>query len=328
VVWVGGPPGFKTTLFQRYSAEANAFFPSSVTIRQGDTIQWQGMSAVPGYPVNFHTVDIPRPGGRDLPLFQRIGGLVTGDRDAAGNLFWFNGKPNLGNYLPLFHAIGGSVYDRRSRVASGFPFSPAPFVIKFTKPGTYTYYCDVHYDMRGVIVVLPRARKVPSGRIYAAAVRNQASRDLGIAKALARVKVHGPRVSLGEAGKSNVEVLAFFPARLHVRRGTTVTFSMSALTGELHTVTFGPRAYLTQLTNSYLAIGSPFDPAAIYPSSGRMPIQVSLGSHGNGFASSGPLDNDPGTPQLSWSKFTFTRRGIYTFRCLVHTFMHGTVAVS
>lgn len=319
LVWAGGPPNFQKTL-HRYSAEANDFFPNSVTINQGDTIEWQGMS------INYHSIDLPGSSGEDLPLWAATNATVSGLNDSAGNPFWFNGKPTIGTNLALFR-FHGHAYDGSARVDSGLPIGkPTPFTVTFTKPGRYVYFCDVHYDMSGTVVVLPTGKKAPSSAQNLARVATQAARDEKVAKALGKTKVHGNKISLGVAGKHNVELRAMVPATLHVRAGTTVSFSMSPRTGATHTATFGPASYLKPLAKSFNSY--PFDPRDTYPSAPTSPIRLNPTTHGNGFANTGPLDRDPGTPLPPNAKITFTKPGVYHFECLIHPFMHGTVIVS
>jgi plastocyanin len=278
--------------------------------------------------IGFHTIDVPKKGGEDLPLILPTGTNAAGLNDFAGNPFWFNGQPNYGFNPQLFAGSGGNTFDGTARVDSGLPLSPKlkQFNITFTKPGTYEYFCDVHYDMRGVIVVKPKGASTPTAAQDAAAIAAQQTRDAKIAKSLARTNVTGQRVSVGMAGKDNVEILAMFPSTLHVHPGATVSFAMANGTGETHTATFGPLSYLKPLANS---IGGPEPTAtAVYPSSppgGAIPLP---GPHGNGFANAGVLDRDSGTPFKAQTKFTFTQPGTYHFVCLIHPFMHGTVVVS
>jgi plastocyanin len=138
-------------------------------------------------------------------------------------------------------------------------------------------------------------------------------------------------VSLGASGPGGVEVFKMFPATLHVSNGATVTFSMSADTREVHTATFGdtsaPNGYVYKLGQTAFA-GPGIDPIGVYPSDVPMPIKLSPASHGNGFANTGALDHDSGTPQIpSSATITFTAPGTYNYICLVHPFMHGEVIV-
>jgi plastocyanin len=318
LVWAGGTPKFQTSLFKTF-AEANDFFPHSVTVAQGDTVEWQGMS------IGFHSIDLPATGSSDLPLILPTGSTASGLKDAAGNPFWFNGQPNLGFNPGLFAPSGGTSYNGSARVDSGLPFGPpGPFKVTFTKPGTYVYFCDVHYDMRGVIVVKAAGASVPSAATEAKAIKTQQTRDTKVLKALAKTKVKGKKISVGLGGKDNVEILGMFPGTLHVKKGTTVSFAMATLTGETHTATFGPKSYLKPLAGSFS--GPTPLATAIYPSSPTGPLLLP-GAHGNGFANSGALDSDSGTPLPPSKKFKFTKPGTYHYFCLIHPFMHGTIIV-
>jgi plastocyanin len=319
LIWAGGTPTFQKALRAHYRAEANDFFPHQVAIHQGDTVEWQGMS------IGFHSIDVPSKGDTDLPFILPTDTAVAGLTDFAGNPFWFNGQSNLAFNPKLFAASGASTYDGRARADSGLPVGgPGPFKLTFTTPGTYVYYCDLHYGMRGVVVVTPKGTKIPTQAQELEAISTQQSRDTKVARALAHTRVSGG-VSVGLSGKDSVEVLAMFPRTLHVRTGATVSFTTPTTTGEIHTATFGPSDYLKPLSTS---ITNP-TPAAtvVYPSSELGPIQVP-GTHGNGFANSGGLDRGDDAPFGSQAKFTFTAPGTYRYVCLLHPFMRGTIVVS
>ena len=319
LVWAGGTPSFQKSMRAHFQAEANDFFPHQVTIHQGDTIEWQGMS------IGFHSIDVPQKSGTDLPFILPTNTTAAALTDFAGNPFWFNGQANLAFNPRLFAASGGSAYDGRARADSGLPVGrPAPFRLTFTRPGTYMYYCDLHYGMHGIVVVTPGSAKIPTQAQENGQIAAQQSRDTKIAKALTRTRV-SDTVSVGVAGKDSVEILAMFPGTLHVRAGATVTFATPTTTGELHTATFGSPDYLKLLSTS---ITDP-TPAAtvVYPSSRRAPIPVP-GTHGNGFANSGGLDRGDDSPFKAQAKFTFTAPGTYQYVCLLHPFMRGTIVVS
>ena len=328
-VYAGVPPGTRqlvaklgATSLGKYQPGINAFFNRRATIRVGDSVRFQLLG--------FHTVDLPAAGGSDLPFIVPSGGLVTGVNDAAGNPFWFNGHlPNLGFNPLLFKASGGKVYTGKSRIDTGAPVgpkAPKPFVVKFTKAGTYKYFCDVHPGMIGYITVKPKSAAVPSAQANAAARLAQLTTDIrGAVKAVVKTKVKANNVSIGAAGKDNVEVLAMFPQTLHVHPGTTVSFAMATRTGETHTATFGPLAYLNPLANS---IGGPTPVAtAVYPSSPPGTALAVPGTHGNGFANSGALDRNSHSPLPAGAKFTFTAPGTYRYQCLIHPFMVGKIVV-
>jgi plastocyanin len=328
-VFAGPPPttkalaiklGITGAFVKKYNPDFNDFFLHRVTINRGDTVSFR----IDG----FHTIDLPGASGQDLPLIV-AGPKISGINDAAGNPFWFNGQPSLGVNPQLFRPIGGHTYNGSARVASGIPLGsgpPKPFNITFTKPGVYKYFCDVHHGMIGYVVVRGQGTPVPSARQDAAALKAQLTRDIRSAKRLARSRVPAGRFSLGESDRNGVELYQMFPATLRVNVGTVVRFSMSLYSRDTHTASFGPLPYLKKLSN-----GIPTQPTptqiGFYPSGPTLPIPLNQSSHGNGFANTGALDEDPGTRQRSTSTIKFTQPGTYSFVCLIHPFMRATVIV-
>jgi plastocyanin len=319
-VFAGAPPSANAVLGQ-YGAEVNNFFRQTVTIHEGDTVEWETEG--------FHTIDIPPVGQGDLPLIVP-GPTVTGVNDAAGNPFWFNGKVPSLNFNPaLFGPSGGSTYNGTARVDSGLPLGPpAGFKVTFTKAGVYHYFCDVHAGMEGTVVVLEPNQKIPTAAQDALAVDRQVDEAVRTAKRLAGSKVTGNNVSVGEAGGDGVEVLAMFPSSLTVKTGTVVKFSMTPLSREVHTAAFGPDPYLDALGNTIAGPG-PFAQQAVYASDQPVNlIPLTPTTHGNGFANTGFLDEDPTTPLPSSGQIKFNAPGVYRFRCLIHPFMQGTITVT
>jgi plastocyanin len=330
VVFAGGPSGFANQLQHRYGAGVNNFLNNRVTIHAGDSVQWDGKSLTNG----FHTVDIPKLGGSDLGLIVPSGGLVSGAKDAAGNPFWFNGKvPNLTFNPALFAAQGGHRYNGSKRIDSGLPLGPAArsFKVRFTKPGVYHYFCDVHYGMRGTVVVLPKAKRIPSAKQDAKTLKKTEIAYVALAKKVDKTTEPANTVGLGASGPGGLEVFAMFPSTLNVATGTTVTFAMSKDTRETHTATFGDTTkggYVYNLAQT--AFNSPtgaIDPIGAYSSDVPMPISLSPASHGNGFGNTGALDQDSSTPLAPAATVKFTQAGTYHYVCLIHPFMQGTIVV-
>jgi plastocyanin len=309
-------------VLSKYDASVNSFFQTRTTIHVGDTVKFIDNG--------FHTFDFPGTSGSDLPLI--VGhGTVQGDKDAAGNLFWFNGKvPNLSINPALLAPIGSGTYDGSARADSGVPLGkPKPFKLTFTKAGTYKFYCDVHPGMVGFIVVKAKGKPIPTAKQDKAAIAKQVKADETTAKALFSTKPSAKnKVSLGESSKNGVEDYAMFPSKLKVKKGTVVTFFMSKATREDHTASFGPKAYLKSVASS-ITSPSPLQ-QAFYPSDDPAlgPPLVTPTAHGNGFANTGVLDRDPTTTTIPASgKLKFTTAGTYHYICLIHPFMHGTIVV-
>jgi plastocyanin len=197
--------------------------------------------------------------------------------------------------------------------------------VTFTRAGTYKYFCDIHPGMVGVVVVKAPGAPIPSATQDAKTVRKQVDAVLAAAKRLARTKIGGNRVSLGLSGPGGLEFFGMFPAKLKVKRGAVVTFSMPVGTREAHTATFGPSAALKSLQSAFNGPAPP--QIGFYPSAPTQPIQLGPTSHGNGFANTGVLDRDPTTPLPASSRIKFLRAGTYKFVCLLHNNMFGTIVV-
>ena len=324
-VYPGGTATFQRNLAKKTGGGVDNFLINRVTINVGDTVMWNGKARSAG----FHTIDLPAKGGSDLPLFTPTGKTVSGVNDFAGNPFWFDGKvPEIGFNPALFASSGGHTYNGSSRADSGLPLGkPTNFKLKFTKPGVYKYFCDVHYGMVGYVVVRKKGQPVPSAASNERTLLREQKAYVRPAKKLDKTKVAGNNVSVGASGAGGLEVFAMFPGTRSVKVGTTVTFSMSKRTRETHTVTFGPVSYLKPLAGS---LAGPLPaPNALYPSD-PPPGSIALDqtSHGNGFANTGALDRDSTTPLPPSGQITFSQPGTYHFVCLIHPFMHGTLIVT
>ena len=329
-VFMGTPPSVQKTFNQTYGIDVNDFFPHGITVHVGDSVAFA--------PVGFHSVNLPAKGGSPIPLIVPNGQKVSGANDAAGNPFWFNGQASVGFNPTLIASLFGktATYSGAKTVESGLPLSnkPKPMTVKFTKKGTFTYFCDVHPGMKGQVHVVAKTAKAPSAKDDAKAVKKQIARDLTIGKALSKKNVPAGTVDVGEAGSNGVEYFGFLPGTLSVKAGTTVKFTMTKGSYEVHTATTGPgnpeadpNSYLGKLASSFEA--PVIDPAGVYPSdTPGAPAALTPTSHGNGFWNSGALDAISASPLPNASAVTFSAPGTYTFYCLIHPFMHGTVTVT
>jgi plastocyanin len=189
--------------------------------------------------------------------------------------------------------------------------------------------------MKGVVHVVAKTAKAPSARADATTIRNQVKRDLSLAKKLVKVKPAANTVDVGYAAGQGVEYFGFLPGNLTVKSGTTVDFTMTKGSEEIHTATFGPgdpekdpNSYLGQIASSFQGPG-PFDPRAVYPSDPPGSVaSLTQSAHGNGFWGSGVLDALSATPQPFANAVRFDQPGVYDYYCMVHPFMHGTVTVT
>ena len=105
-------------------------------------------------------------------------------------------------------------------------------------------------------------------------------------------------------------------------------------TKTVDTASFGP-GNPDQDASSYLGViaasfeGAQLDQRGVYPSEQPPAVaDYSAALHGNGFWSSGALDNDPASPPQPRNVVKFTAPGTYDYYCLIHPFMHGQVVVT
>jgi plastocyanin len=323
-VYVGTPPASQRAL-AKLVADVNAYFPETVTVRRGDKVRF--------LPVGLHTVELPARGKAPDPLVT-AGAPIAGAKDAAGVPYWFNGLPDL-QFTPslLKIAFGKSfTYDGSTTVESGLPLNSKPMTVKFTKAGTFTYYCNIHSGMKGKVRVVGRGARVASARSDAKAVKRQAGTALKEARQLQTTLLPKNTIQLGNGGRSGVEVLAMYPGEMSVPVGTTITFTMSRFSLAAHTATTGPGdpgaqpdSFLGRISAS-IRETPPFDQAGVYPSDLRgAPALLTPNLHGNGFWNSGFMDRADATPQPKTQQVTIVAPGVYTFYCLLHPFMKTVV---
>lgn len=113
------------------------FFPESATIQVGQSVTWT-------VPKGFepHTINLP------LPKEGRPSEFA----------FMMDSKKQphvLPTDVLTANAKSGVEVSLDSNVQSGFLLPGQSFTLKFTKPGTYTYFCALHPNMFGTIIVLP-----------------------------------------------------------------------------------------------------------------------------------------------------------------------------
>ena len=307
--------------------EFNAFYPGHVTVTKGSTLTF--------VVVGFHTVTFPAKGAKPVPLIQATPTLNPVTNDPGGAPYWWGGVTPQQQFNPAAAAPGGgTAVTGRKTVNSGLPQGNAPkFTVSFPKLGTFKVRCLVHPNMRGSVTVAPRNSKAAdtAARAKARAAKEKAA-QLKTALATARKadKAAGADVLIAP-GNAKAQVFAFFPAKKTVPAGTPVTFRMAGR-NEVHTVTFGPAAFVGAVAKATfqgtsLALASegfyPSDPPAAGPPA------VTPTSHGNGYVNSGVLA-DPGTgiPAPKTFTVTFPTAGAYAYSCMVHPEMVGTITVS
>jgi plastocyanin len=325
------PPGVSS------QADALAFFPKVATVHVGDNVTWQFRG--------FHTATFAG-SNQNYPFIVPLSGTEPVVRDAAGESFWWAGVAPLLGLSPLSVMPQGSSKISRpsdvrnsglARIFQSTPQRPpAPYVLTFTKAGTYRYFCTVHPGMRGTVRVRPAVAAVPSVAAQQKQGATELQRVIADAKRLNQSKSTGNLEVLTGAGSkaTGAEIASFFPSELAVKTGDTVTFRNADPT-DVHTVTFGPPALRMQIENDFVTpVGGQIllDPRGALPSEppGRPTPQYDGTNHGDGYLNSGILAA-PGSPANAGPQsfqVTFAKAGTYQYDCVIHPKMEGTIVVS
>jgi plastocyanin len=250
--------------------------------------------------------------------------------------------PTLGERQPAFNG-------RQGLYNSGFiPYQGSrgnTFVLPIADdatPGTYQYFCNYHYvEMHGTVEVVAAGEAIPS----AGEVRRQAQREIAqdASAAISQVKkakrnvfdaVDPPLIGL-DTGKEMdlVAIDEFYPSKVEARVGRPVTWTMQGFT---HTISFNVPKYFPIFTvdddddvhwdpKSYEPVAwdvPPLDENAS-PEAPPAPRKIDVGrwDGGGGFHSSGFL-----VPGDTFT-VTFTKPGTYSFACVLHPQMVGTLEV-
>jgi plastocyanin len=331
-----GPPLKKAPPGVPKDGDLNEFFPSSIAVHAGDSVKWSGFG--------FHLVNFPKRGEAPPPLASLDTSIpIAGAKDAAGAPYWFNGQGTP--VIPAIVGLGtgsGKPYDGSQAVGSGFPTgeAPKPFVVKFPKAGTYTYYCVLHPGMKGTVKVVAKSKAVPSAKADAARVKAQLAKGIAALKAVDKQKAPAATVVAGPDKKSAV-LYRFTPRALTTKVNTPVTLTMSSGTSEDHTFTFAKdiKAAAKAADKTFIGPlpgtgqnGPPtlaFDPKwALSTEAPGRPIVIDGANHGDGLVNSGVLDGDSRSPFPQKVTVSFSKPGTYSFFCAIHTNMTGKITVT
>lgn len=289
-----------------HALQAQAFFPTSLTVNEGDTVTWT-MNAAFVHTVTFLSGTPPPP--EPIP---------SGD----GNSLMLNPQ----NAFP----VGGPTYDGTGFVGSGIlDGKGANFSLTFTKAGTFGYVCMLHPGMAGQIVVQAAGSAYPATQAEVDAQANtelyaklsQANGFIGAAKPSSSTNAAGgaTHTVINGIGGNQASVLRFLPVDLTIRAGDSVTFPVQD-PHEIHTVTFyDPAGPVPPFLDPQPQPSGP--PKLIIPHA--MP-------EGGAEVDSQELYNSGIIVPGQTYTFTFPKAGVYTYVCVIHApqGMFGTITVA
>lgn len=316
----------------------HAFFPGDITINAGDAI-WFDMT-MPG----FHTVTF-NSGAASPPLL--IPDVVDGTPVTVEG-----DRPQLILNAEAIFPVGGDRYDGTGYLNSGADVfrSPdqGPFVVTFTRPGTYEYVCMPHETvMKGKVVVQEAGTTLPYDlAAYEAMAADQIAKLTAEGKAAIAQHVQATtrpaadgtttwEVAAGLGGASQARVLRFLPGEVTIKVGDTVRW-LNRPAGEPHTVTFlgGEEA-----PEDTIVEPQPAGPPKFVQSYRTLLPAGDAMFDGVGFRNSGFIGLSPTEAEAiglgDSYELTFTKAGEYPYYCILHgsgpddeTGMAGKVIVS
>ena len=304
--------------------EFNTLYPGTVTASKGDKVTFSI--------VGFHTVTLLGKGQKLPPLIGPSQALNPAANDPAGVPYWWGGPPRSSSSTarPSRRRAARPSAARRP-VSSGMPAGNAPeFTVTFPKKGTFQVRCIVHPNMTGTVKVVYDSSDTAKKQ-RARSAKELASQTATVNKLVAKAnKVTGPVVSISP-GTKKAQLFAFVPANRKVAVGSTSRSTWTVATRSTRSRSVpsrSPRLWPrrpsrgTAPTSSARASTPSDPPAAGVPS-------LTPTSHGNGFLNSGVLaDKGTGIPASKSFKITFPQAGTFTYHCLVHFDMKGTITVA
>ena len=168
-----GTPLSSQKAFQKAFADVNDFFPHGTTIHVGDSVKF--------VPTGFHTVDLPAKGGKPLALIAPAGttsGVARCRRRSVLVQRAADARLQPGPRPARALRQEGRPTPAPSASSPGAPLAqkPKPFTVKFTKAGTFTYYCNIHSGMKGTVKVVSKSHSVPSAKADAKTLKAQVAR--------------------------------------------------------------------------------------------------------------------------------------------------------
>jgi len=280
--------------------EYPAFFPSATRVHAGDAITFTNQTPDVPHTVTFGVA----PDHSNQPVFGSHGGgpipVVVAPCASSQAL-------TTSSFACDSTSASTPGFDGQAYYNSGIIGGQQSFTLPISprlRPGTYHYYCLIHPDQRGTIIVEPHGVPTQLQATVDAAARQEEQRATNTIAALqppqalpdgvVQAGVTGPSASLNQ----------FFPSGIHINAGQTVTWQDRS--GTPHVMLFDE--YLDAATATF----SP-------------PTGPSGSSYAGGPFNTGPIGDLP-YPSTTFA-LRFTRPGTYTYVCSFHPGMGGTVVV-
>ena len=350
-----------------YNGVFTAFFPDDVSAHPGDTVKFEVPRVNEPHTVAFGTLvdkavakveqlgptasvqeQEATPELQNVPdVFPHVPGHGRPDanQSAAQPCFLASGVPPLSQTggapacpkvaQPDFDGTQ-SFYNSGALINDGESFSMklSPSI----KPGTYSFMCAIHRGaMTAKLTVAPPTQSIPSAAEQTAKGKvqfNQLEAKLKpVANGAEKANGTSVNVGLGDPSVFNALIAQFGPKDLSVPVGGSVTWNMFLF----HSISFGYTAAdvgaLTKAADGSVHLTAALAPAGVSTPPTALdltrttPLSIDAGSYdGTGKKSTGIMGSLPPNALIA-TKMTFTKAGTYTYQCLFHRDMQGTIKV-
>lgn len=337
-----------------FSLAASVFFPGEIALHAGDTVRFTAVDRGEVHTVTFgRLVDAALetfaklPPGAPRPTLVSLGlpPVLIGEpvtslgRTATLPCFVDSGPAPGSDGCRPEQQLQPDLSGRQTLFNSGYLAGGNVFAVRLAasiRPGTYGFICLLHGpEMSGRIIVEENNRPVASPSEVVA----HGAADLDLIVRRLEPLVAGAARDLPSAtiaagvpapGLAHTQATVFNPTQLTVKRGASVSWSITGF----HTISFNaPQDAVGLVVRAsdrswalnprLLAAEQSPDPTA---GAGGGPRIIESGAwNGRGFRSSGLINADPG-PRVY--RVTFSEPGTYSYKCLLHPDMEGTVKVT
>jgi plastocyanin len=287
----------------------STFFPSTVKASPGDSVVFRNRSTQAPHTITFG-VNADR--SNQPPVV-----LPDGTESAVVTEPCFTpGAPTNkltkcpDKELPAYAGTG--YWNSGFLVPAPAPEGPKEVTVELAdtiEPGQYRYLCVLHGPMAGVIEVVDEGDREPTDAVVELG-DEELDEVRSEAEGIDEPQVGANVVAAGWSGGVTA-VNRFLPETIEVKSGTKVTWEAFS-DYEPHTVSFGPK----------YKSGVP-GPGQTAPSGVKSGGQYSSGDANSGIFGKAGGPFPPGPYSL-----TFTRPGTYTYACVLHPGMQGTVRVT
>jgi plastocyanin len=285
----------------------STFFPGTIKASPGDSIAFQNASSQAPHTITFGVAadrsnqpPVVLPNGTESPVANQP---CFAEAGATNKLTTCPTKE-----LPAYD--GSGYWNSGFLVPAVAPEGPKEITVELAdsiEPGRYPYICILHGPMAGVLEVVEEGDRVAPDNVVEA-------KDAAIADVQAQAEEiadPAPGANTVAAGWSDgvTAVNRFLPETIEVKAGSTVTWEAFS-DFEPHTVSLGP---------DYRA-GVPVTTAPVGPKSGA--------AYTAGALSSGIFGKPGGPFPPGPFKLSFPKAGSYSYVCVLHPEMVGTVKVT